>query len=163
MTTTTQLHHPYPLGTRVRLLADVMGDDVTGTIAGHVTYAHPGYSTSQRECDPTHMQDGYALHLDRGAYLERTDLPAGRRPWVGTIVAIRDAVELLEPEHQDDADGGWYDEETGRYHVPPCGIYARSDEPEPEQLEHQDDDENSPERVDARRAMFAGFGWGVTR
>lgn len=86
MTTTT--HHPLALGTRVAVLADVSAGDVTGRIAGHVTYTYPdAYAT-----DAGRMDDGYAIHLDRPGFLDRADLAPGARPWIGTIVAHRDNV-----------------------------------------------------------------------
>lgn len=89
--------HPYPIGTRVAILADVSGDDVTGRIAGYVAYAYP----DPYGADAGRMEDGYAIHLDRGAFLQRDDLAPGARPWIGTIVAHRDAVsavaELVTP------------------------------------------------------------------
>lgn len=82
-----------PIGARVLICADVHGDTVAGRIAGHVAYAHPHTPNGER------MDIGYAVHLDRGAWLERDDLAPGARPWIGAILAHVDSVQLAE--HQD--------------------------------------------------------------
>ena len=78
---------PLPIGTRVALLAETMGDDVTGTIAGHSVYAHPETGAPQY---------GYAIKLDRPERLERDDLAPARRPYITHMLAHVDSVTSID-------------------------------------------------------------------